>query len=82
MKKAHFPWIFLLNASCFGNNDSQESGDFEFFFAVASSFDNIFEHILCARMLPFITTCDNQLSFKSNVETEICVFLLEEIIRH
>ena len=34
-----------------------------------------------SRSLPFLITSDNQFSFKRNVGTETCVFLLKEIIR-
>ena len=49
--------------------------------AVASALCKIFESVLRSRILPFVKSCDNQLSFKCKVGTETCVFLLKEIIR-
>ena len=49
--------------------------------AIASAISKIFEYILRCRILPFIKSSDHQMSFKPNVGTETCVFLLKEIVR-
>ena len=49
--------------------------------AVATAMCKVFEYILRSRLLPFVKSSDNQMSYKCKVGTETCVFLLKEIVR-
>ena len=49
---------------------------------VTSIISKLFEHFILYKIKSFLTTADNQFGFKERHSTDMCVFLLKQIVSH
>ena len=49
--------------------------------AIASVVSKLFEHLILFKLKPLLTTSDNQFGFKPLHGTDMCTFLLKEVVR-
>ena len=49
--------------------------------AIASVVSKLFEHLILFQLKPLLTTSDNQFGFKPLHGTDMCTFLLKEVVR-
>ena len=49
--------------------------------AIASVVSKFFEHLILFQLKPLLTTSDNQFGFKPLHGTDMCTFLLKEVVR-
>ena len=49
--------------------------------AIASVVSKLFEHLILLKLKPLLTTSDNQFGFKPLDGTDMCTFLLKEVVR-
>ena len=61
------------------NKDATNLGNYRPI-AVATTISRLFEHFILFHIKPFLSTSDHQFGFKRGTGTDMCIFLLKQII--